>query len=539
VASEAGLQRSSLGAGRLQARIHAPSWSADAWGAIALTAAFIGVSCWWLSVDRHVPIFDSGLHLEHAIVVNRDLGSGAVWEALTLTRPYPPFAYLIGALGIAIGGVGVAPPIIAENIVFVSLLALGCYHVGRLAFGSRAGLLAVVFALGSPMLTAQFHVFMIDAPETAMAAVSLWAILATERFSRVGASALAGLVVGLGMLTKEPLVLFVAGPALVTAIRGGRQAWRGFVTFLAVVALVAGWWYVAQSATISSLGTEATTAGLAAEGGVAPARGSPVNFEWYFWNILNSQLLLPLFLFAVIGWVWMLLGFLRRRPVSAFAPELAVGAFVAWLGITETFVHDNRYSMPMLVYLAVIGSFWIVRLPRGGSITATLLLIAIFAINTLGDTFGVGPNLSTSLPNATAGSEQGPGTFTLFSTSGYLVSAPEHEGNLLAVIEDLKRRGLTYVLFGSNSAVPKADFSVEGLHALATIAGLNPNFLPTPGVPTATWNKVAVVANFTSGAGRPPPCLRLRNGTGVWVSLGNPAAPVTRYYCPYRHPQLY
>jgi hypothetical protein len=539
VASEAGLQRSSLGAGRLQARIRAPSWTADAWGAIALTAAFIGVTCWWLSVDRHVPIFDSGLHLEHAIVINRDLGSGAVWEALTLTRPYPPFAYLIGALGIAIGGVGVAPPIIAENVVFVSLLALGCYHVGRLAFGSRAGLLAVVFALGSPMITAQFHVFMIDAPETAMAAVSLWAILATERFSRIGSSALAGLAVGLGMLTKEPLVLFVAGPVAVTAIRGGRQAWRGFAIFAAVVALVAGWWYVAQYATISSLETEATTAGIAVEGGAAPARGSLVNFEWYFWNILNAQLLLPLFLFTAIGWIWMLLGFLRRRPVSAYAPELAVGAFIAWLGITETFVHDNRYSMPMLVYLAVIGSFWIVRLPRAGSIAATLLLIAIFAVNTLGDTFGVGPNLRMSLPNATTGSEQAPGTFIVFSTYGYLLSAPEREGNLLAVIEDLKRRGFAYVLFGSNSAIPSPDFSVEGLHALAAIAGLNANFLPSPGVPPEIWSKVAVVGNFSTGAGRPAPCLRLRNGTGVWVTFGNPAVAVTRYYCPYRHPELY
>jgi len=261
VASDVGLPRSTLGTERLRADIRLPRWTAEAWGAIALTAVFLAVSCWWLAVDRHVPIFDSGLHLEHAIDVNRDIGAGALWKALTLSKPYPPFAYLIGALGIAIGGVGVVPPILAENFVFVPLLALGCYRVGRLAFGSRAGLLAVLFALGSPMITAQFHVFMIDAPETAMVAVSLWAILASQRFSHIGRSALAGLIVGLGMLTKEPLVLFVCGPVAVSAIRGGRGAWRGLVTFLVIAFAVAGWWYIAQYSTVRSLGSEAASSG--------------------------------------------------------------------------------------------------------------------------------------------------------------------------------------------------------------------------------------------------------------------------------------
>ena len=45
---------------------------------------------------------------------------------------------------------------IALNVVFVLLLALGCYNVGRLAFGQLAGVLAVVFALGSPLVIEEF-----------------------------------------------------------------------------------------------------------------------------------------------------------------------------------------------------------------------------------------------------------------------------------------------------------------------------------------------------------------------------------------------
>jgi hypothetical protein len=539
VATDVGLPRSTLGAERLRAQIRLPRWTAEAWGAIALTAVFLAVSCWWLAVDRHVPIFDSGLHLEHAIDVNRDIGAGALWKALTLTKPYPPFAYLIGALGIAFGGVGVAPPILAENFVFVPLLALGCYRVGRLTFSSRVGLLAVLFALGSPMITSQFHVFMIDAPETAMVAVSLWAILATRRFSHIGRSALAGLLVGLGMLTKEPLVLFVCGPAAVSAIRGGRAAWRGLVMFLAIAFAVAGWWYIAQYSTVRSLGSEAARSGLPYAGGVAPARGSLANYEWYSWNILNRQLLLPLFLFAAVGWVWMLLGFVRRRPVSAFAPELAAGAFLAWLGLTETFVHDNRYSMPLLVYLAVIGSFWIVRLPRGKGILTASALLAIFVVNTLGDSFGIGPSVAASFSSASAHSEQGPEQLTVFSTAGYLVSAPVHEGELLSVIQDLKRRRLAYVIFATDFTAPKPSFSVEGLDALAAIVGLKVNDSPNPNLPARAWSNVAVVANLPAQAGKPPPCVRLSDGSGVWVWIGSPFATVTDYYCPYRHRQLH
>lgn len=52
--------------------------------------------------------------------------------------------------------------------MFVPLLALGCYHVGRLAFGRTAGALAVVFALGSPLLIEQFHVLMLEARQAFM-----------------------------------------------------------------------------------------------------------------------------------------------------------------------------------------------------------------------------------------------------------------------------------------------------------------------------------------------------------------------------------
>src|SRR4029077_1249532 len=172
MATDVALPRSSTNARLPRVLVHPLRWTTAAWGAISVTALFIGITCWWLSVDRHVPIYDAGLHLLLAIHTQEALRSGHLGEALSLTIPYPPFAYLVGALGITVGGVGVAPPIIAQNLIFVPLLAVGCYQIGKRVFGPSAGLLAVIFALGSPLAITQFHVFMIDAPESAMVAVS-------------------------------------------------------------------------------------------------------------------------------------------------------------------------------------------------------------------------------------------------------------------------------------------------------------------------------------------------------------------------------
>ena len=292
-------------------------WSAPAWGAIGTTSLFLGITCWWLTQDRSVPIFDAGLHLSFAYEVRHQLAAGHFVKALTLSIPYPPLAYLVGAAGFALGGNSVAAPIIAENFVFVPLLALGCYHVGRMAFSPLAGLLAVIFALGSPLIMAQFHVFMIDAPETAMVAASLWAVLATDNFSRIWISGLAGLAVGLGLLAKEPFAFFIVGPVVVTSIRGGINAWRGITIFVLATLLVALPWYLHEFSTVKTIGLGSIQAAGAKVGGdIAPARYSLDNFTWYFWNILNYQLYLPLFIFSMTGWIWTLVGFVRRRSVS-------------------------------------------------------------------------------------------------------------------------------------------------------------------------------------------------------------------------------
>jgi hypothetical protein len=516
-----------------------PAGSVEAGAAIAATALYIGVTWWWLAHDNSIPVFDPGRHLSWAIGVYEDIGAGRLGHALTLMRPYPPFAYLIGALGMRIGGIGVTPAVLAENLLFVPLLALGCYHTGRLAFGRRAGLLAVAVALGTPLLVSQFHVFMVDAPETALVAVSVWLILAGERFSRPGVSAAAGVAVGLGMMTKEPFPFFVAGPVLVTLIRGGWRQWRGITAFVVPALAIALPWYVSELSTVHSIAqTVATSTAAGDPRGISPPRLSGANLTWYFWNILNFQLLLPLVLFALVGAGWLVFGLARRWPRGPFAWELAFGAFAGWLGITETMVHDIRYSMPLTVYLAAIGGGWIVQMrarPVRLAASGALALVALANVYAL--SFGVGTLARTSLPGADRQALNMPGVVTAYGDNYFLVGAPKRE-RMLPLMQSLHRSGVRSLMWIETASHEQPGFSNEGLEALAHIAKLA--VAPEPFMPSriATW-RTAVLAHSTVAPNEPPPCITLSDRTGVWVRLGNPNSKSARDYCPYRHPAFY
>jgi len=511
-----------------------PRWSVAAWASGALAAVFIAVSCWWLAQDASIPVDDAGTHLSSALDAYSSLAGGHLLKAFTVAAPYPPMVFLAGALGVSVGGVGVAPPIIAENLVFLPLLVLGCYNVGRLAFGRLAGALAVVFALGCPLVVEEFHELMLDAPEAAMVAVSVWAILASERFSRPGVSLLAGVTVGVGMLTKETFPFFIAGVALTAAVRGGPRAWRGIALFAGTAVLIAAPWYVYEFSRIHELTSEAlgSSSALASKSiftGVAPPRLSAVNLTWYFWSTLNWLLYLPLLAFVIVGTIWTGVGFARRRPVSALAPELAIGALVSWAALTGTYVHDPRYSIPMLVYLAVFGAGWLSRLARPAQVTLAATLVLIALANTLGVGFGVGGTVKLGA-NA-ADSYQQQDTVTFYGNLGLWVSKPTRDGDLLGLLRALRRAGVREVRW-LDSRKGYSDFSDPGIAALARIAGLG--IAGETVDPTTASRHDAFLTHGLPAPGFPRPCTTLADHAGVWVKLGGTSGTGRWSYCPLR-----
>ncbi len=521
-------------------------WSGSAWGAIGATAAFIALTCWWLTQDRSIPIYDAGDHLATALRFHDMLSSGDLLGPFDYESPYPPLVLLVGALGAFVGGVGVAAPTIGENLVFVSLLTLGCYQTGRLLFDPRAGMLAAIFVLGSDLLITQFHVFMLDAPEAALVAVSIWLILACDDFGRLGGSALAGLAVGVGLLTKAQYPSFVMGIVLVALLRGGWRNWRGLLAFAAVALVVGAPWYIDHMSQFSTF-LRISTANPIVIPGDSPPTVSLVNFKWYFWNMLNSQLLAPLFALVVGGTIWMCVTLFRdrraalRARLSEGSPtgarlEFFAGAVVAWLFITLTPDHDIRYGIPMLPYLAVIATGWIVHLPRTARWAAIAVVVLGVTANTLGLTFGVGREVRVALAQRMPAGEEGADQIVLYTDAGFLVSGPQRDGDVPGLLTSLRSAGVSTVAWALEQS-QEPDFSGEGLLPLARIGKLTPVVTRTPEFSRSA--AVATLLHMPLAPREQPPCTLLSDGTGVWVVRFDLSTGRLEYYCPSRRPRFY
>ncbi len=502
-----------------------------AWGAIVATVAYIALTCWWLTQDRSIPIYDAGDHLTLALFYHNMLAAGHILEPLTSPGIYPTFGHIVGALAMFVGGVNVASPIVAENVVFVPLLALGCYQTGRLLFGSLAGMLAVVFVLGSPLLISMFHIEMLDGPLTAMVAVSVWLILASEDFSRPGVAGLAGLAVGLGLNVKSQFPLFVIGLIAIALAHGGWRNKRGVLIFCAVAFVTGAPWYIVH---IAELGSLLDIGGISSytPTGTRSATLSAETLASYFWSVLDSQLLAPLFLLAAVGTVWTLFAVVHGRDERGARLEFLVGGCAAFVAITLVPHHDIRYGLPLLAFSSVIATGWIASLPRAATLALSTMLILVVVANTLGITFGVGNDVSVTLPVTLAGDNQ----VAVYSTSGFLVSAPSRDGDVPGLLEALRREGVRTVTWSiGQSRAP--DFSLEGLAPLSLFAKLN--WAATPKVEFSHSASVATLIHEPVTADSPPACRRLSDGTGVWIVRYDALAAKLALYCPSRHPQFY
>lgn len=510
------------------------------WWAAAATAVSIAVSGWWLTADDRVPDFDSGQHLLDIFTVRQELVAGQLTAPFTDWNNYPPLGHLVGAVGTLIGGINVPSVVMSENIVFVSLLAAGCYGAGKIAGGPRAGLLAALFALGTPIAVSQMHEVYLDLGEAAMVAVSVWAVLATRRFERIWVSALAGFVCSLGMLSKQTFPLFIAGFLAVVIVRGGWRRWRGIAMFIVGGAGLTLPWYVYHYAELNGLTTGATAtgsaaaasgAGVNAPNGITPSRFTSSNFGWYFWNLLNHQLLVPLAVFLLVGVALAAWRFARNRDSEDVLPELIGGGVFAYLAMTYLTLKDPRYTLPALVYMAVIGTSWLPRVrPRLRPWLTGAFGVVVLA-NFVAVSFGFGPTLQIVFPGAPSPSTAEARVITFYSPNGWLRGGPVHEGDVLALLQGLRRLGVVELEVDGGSAT-SPDFNNAGISALAIVAGL---YIPGEEDLSAMGPTDAFILRRVPMTTDPPACQTLDDGTGIYVSLGNPLMfpfDETTFVCP-------
>ena len=442
--------------------------------AVALLVVLV-VNIWWALEDARLPDGDNGKHLTIAFGYYDLIDAGAWKRLFTDYNQYPPFIHFVGAIGALFAGPSTSTALIAENVFFLPLRAIGCYGAGTVAFGRAAGTLAALFALAVPMVLGLFHVFMLDAPTAGVAAATVWALLASERFGRTRIAALAGLAAGAGLLSKGTFVMFIAGLVAVMLLRGGWRNWRGFLAFAAVAGVIAVPYYVYHLGTIGAQ-TEGAVVGKQPNwyGNVPyPERFSFENFTWYGWNLINNQLYLPLTLFFVIGLLYLGFRWARHRRPDSYFPELLAGGVVAYVGISFITLDDPRYTLPALVYWAVIGTAWVGRLPKIPRLALGAVLVGVLAFNLQNINFADPGARKVIRLKGYIESPIGERILTLYSP-GYGQSAPDPEGAapVLKLLERAHADGARKVVFDPAS-LNSGGYNLNGLVVLARGAGLN------------------------------------------------------------------
>jgi hypothetical protein len=192
----------------------------------------------------------------------------------------------------------------------------------------------------------------------------------------------------------------------------------------------------------------------------------------------------------------------------------------------------------MTVYVAVLATVWIVRLrPRGQAIATTVLVLG--ALTSVACSLGVGQPVRLTLGAAQASDRsiygvRLPDQVVLYSPRSFQLSGPKREGDVLALLRALHRRGVRMTAWLPEAEEPYV-FDQYGLNALAQMARLG----VVEGSDPEHLNDGVALLLRESRFGTTPPCLRLDDGSGVWVRFHSARSPQVPNYCPFRQPAFY
>jgi len=315
-------------------------------------------------------------------------------------------------------------------------------------------------------------------------------------------------------------------------LRGGWRRPKGFLLFAGLATMIAGPYFIDQFSAIEAQSTGHLTTPTSSlplwYGSITyPERTSVENFTWYFWNLVNNQLYLPLTLFFLAGAGWALVRLVRSPRDRGYIPELLVGGFVGYLGISLLVLKDPRYTLPCLVYIAVIATAWIPSLRRRWRIVAVAALAVVAIFNGATQMAGFGGIQRIDLPMA-VDSPIGEYRFTWANEFGFFGGPPGDNGRpIVALFERLSQRGVANSIFDGNT-FQSDGYHLTGLTLLAIrtkqgLPGFTPEFVTGP---ESAWIVRASVAEV----GRPP-CLMsplADTGFGIYVFRGRVPKDIAR-----------
>ena len=210
---------------------------------------------YWHRIDTRPPLQDEAIRLRASLRCLDDLHLPLAERfsslALKSFDNSPPLLYLVTIPFYLLAGTdrGAAEMV---NVLFVSLMILSVYGIGRRLYTETAGLIAAALLASYPAIVGLSKFYLADVPETAMVTLAVYAALRATSTPRTSRSILLGLACGAGLLATWRFAIYFAGPIaylllssekklLSTSSLAARR--RNLLLGGGAAALVAGPWY--------------------------------------------------------------------------------------------------------------------------------------------------------------------------------------------------------------------------------------------------------------------------------------------------------
>jgi 4-amino-4-deoxy-L-arabinose transferase-like glycosyltransferase len=170
----------------------------------------------WLHIDNYPPAWDSAHHLTMTLrwLAFWQAPSLASMRAVAAASSYAPLPYWLVLPFYPLFGRGADVAVLANGAIWLGVLLIATYGLGRQVASPRAGLLAAALVSLYPLVSALQHDFFLDMGLAAIVALSLWLLLRCGSFDRRDRAVTLGVVLGLGTLVKWPFPFFVGAPFL-------------------------------------------------------------------------------------------------------------------------------------------------------------------------------------------------------------------------------------------------------------------------------------------------------------------------------------
>jgi len=270
------------------------------------------------------------------------------------------------------------------NLLFLGVMVLGLFLLGRTLGSTRLGLWAALLAVLCPPLAGASWYLTLDFPLAAMVTLCLALLLGTDNFRHTGRTLLFAVAAALALYTKLTFPLYLLFPCLVCLALGlarGPRRGRIMLNLLMALGVVAGLSALLGNFDLRSylgeLGYHAVSD--AADEALPEYTLEMGSLSWVLavGRMMVNSYTLPLSLLAAPGLVMLLTRAGRQLPHRWALVGFIGGAYLIFTLISAKM---ERYSQPLYPLLCLLTVWWIMRwVPRRWRLVGLTWAAAAFA----------------------------------------------------------------------------------------------------------------------------------------------------------------